>query len=301
LELTEEQLETWSHRGAVATAKSTADAIKNSLASSWRLSGKDFEVYLQGSYKNDTNIRGDSDVDIVAQLNSTICQEVSELSALAQLAVRLPPASYLWQNFRDDVYKSLCEAYGTFNVLSGHNCIKVKAGSGRLPADVVPSILYRRYTPYAMYVDGIWFCSASNDASVVNYPKQHYSNSVLKNGVLQTNSRYKPVVRMFKNARSYLVSRAVIAEDLAPSYFLESLIYNVPDDRFHASYLATYRAVVEWLRDRLDGTSAIVWPLSPLTCQNGQVPLFGATAQQWKPASAQRIVSELIDLWNRRY
>lgn len=300
MQLTEQQLETWSHQGAVTTAKSTADAIKNSLASGWRLSGKNFEVYLQGSYKNDTNIRGDSDVDIVAQLNSTIYQEVSELSPFEQIAVRLPGASYLWHHFRQDVYRTLCDTYGSANVLYSQNCIKVKAGAGRLPADVVPSILYRRYTRSSACVDGIWFCS-SNGNPVVNYPKLHYDNGVIKNGVFQTNGRYKPAVRMFKNARSYLASRSVIAGDLAPSYFFESLLHNVPNDRFCASYVATYRAVVEWLRDTLDGTNAIVWLPSPLTCQNGQLPLFGTTSQQWSIGNAQRLVSEFINLWNGGY
>ena len=301
MQLTEQQLETWSHPGAVTTAKSTADAIKNTLASGWRLSGRDFEVYLQGSYKNDTNIRGDSDVDVVAQLNLTIYQEVSALSPLDQLAVGLPPTSYRWEHFRDDLYRSLCDAYGAVSVVPSHNCIKVKGGSGRLPADVVPSILHRRYTGYTTWVDGIWFYSVSNGGPVVNYPKQHYDNGVSKNGVFQTQGWYKPTVRIFKNARSYLVSRGAITETLAPSYFLESLIYNVPSDRFGTSYLDTYRAIVEWFRDTLDGTNAIVWLLSPLTCQNGQLPLFGATSQQWNIWDAQRLVSELINLWNGRY
>ena len=68
----ESQLEKWANQGAIITAKSTADSVKNALSSydNWK-DGVDFKVYLQGSYKNSTNIRGDSDVDVVAQLNST--------------------------------------------------------------------------------------------------------------------------------------------------------------------------------------------------------------------------------------
>ncbi len=272
LQLTEQQLETWSHQGAVATAKVTADSIKNSLSGSARLAGKSAEVYLQGSYKNDTNIRGDSDVDVVAQLNSTVHQDSSALAPPDQLIIRLPNATYLWEHFRQDAYKTLCDAYGAANVLRSHNCIKVKGGSGRLPADVVPSIQYRRYTTNAAWVEGIYFYSFLSNRWVINYPKQHYDNGVFKNGILQTNGWYKRTVRMFKNARTYLVSRGIISGDLAPSYFLESLIYNVPDDRFGTSYRATYHAVVEWLRDTLNGSNALVWLLSPLTCQNELLP-----------------------------
>ena len=36
--------------------------------------------YLQGSYRNDTNIRGDSDVDLVLELNSVFKHDASVLS-----------------------------------------------------------------------------------------------------------------------------------------------------------------------------------------------------------------------------
>jgi hypothetical protein len=210
-------------------------------------------------------------------------------------------ATYQWTDFRRDVNAALADAYGTGNVHPDNNCVKISGASGCLPADIVPSIQYRRYTNLAIWIEGIWFWSASHSGPVINYPKQHYDNGVAKNGILRTDGRYKPAVRMFKNARTYLVSRGIISEDLAPSYFLESLIYNVPDDRFGASYRATYRAVVEWVRDTLNGSNAIVWLLNPLTCQNGQLSLFGTTAQQWNFGSAQQLVSELINLWNGRY
>ncbi|HOK94963.1 MAG TPA: nucleotidyltransferase [Anaerohalosphaeraceae bacterium] len=84
----ESQLETWAKQGAITTAKSTADSVKNALNSynNWP-NGIDFEVYLQGSYKNDTNIRGDSDVDIVAQLNSTFYSNLSVLSIVVDYSL----------------------------------------------------------------------------------------------------------------------------------------------------------------------------------------------------------------------
>jgi len=75
----ESQLERWAHQGAVATAKLTADSIRNALKSyNYWPAGIDFEVYLQGSYKNSTNIRGDSDVDVVVQLNSSFYSNLTE-------------------------------------------------------------------------------------------------------------------------------------------------------------------------------------------------------------------------------
>ena len=76
----ESQLETWSHQGAVTTAKQTHESIRKALNPHTWPTGVKYEVYLQGSYKNTTNIRGDSDVDVVAQLNSTFQHDLSELS-----------------------------------------------------------------------------------------------------------------------------------------------------------------------------------------------------------------------------
>ena len=77
----ESQLDTWSRQGAVATAKATHESIRNALtASTSAIRGRDYEVYLQGSYKNDTDIRGDSDVDVVMQLNDAFGQDLDALS-----------------------------------------------------------------------------------------------------------------------------------------------------------------------------------------------------------------------------
>jgi hypothetical protein len=62
----ESQLETWSHQGSVKQSRDTYATIKRTLeASDTKYADKDFEVFLQGSYGNDTNIYAESDVDVV--------------------------------------------------------------------------------------------------------------------------------------------------------------------------------------------------------------------------------------------
>lgn len=100
----EPQLEIWSHQGAVATAKRTYESIRTALQQYAALHGKDFRVYLQGSYKNDTNIRGDSDVDVVVQLNSAF---LSNLSEEQDRLFRFTTAAYGWKDFRRDVIASI--------------------------------------------------------------------------------------------------------------------------------------------------------------------------------------------------
>lgn len=62
----EAQLETWSHQGPTPQFTSTYDAIRTVLwDANSPYAARSFNVFLQGSYKNDTNVYGDSDVDIV--------------------------------------------------------------------------------------------------------------------------------------------------------------------------------------------------------------------------------------------
>ena len=282
----ESQLETWSHQGAVTTAKQTHESIRVALkAYDWPKEVR-YEVYLQGSYKNDTNIRGDSDVDVVVQLNSTFFENLP-VNLKRQFGFR--DASYRWEEFRSDVLTALLNHYGPGRVREGRKSLKVQ--TPYLPADVVVSVQYHKYPepPRSKdnFVEGMAFWVRSEGRWVINYPKIHYENGVKKNE--KTNKRYKPTVRMFKNARTYLVDRGVIPPDLAPSYFLECLLYNVPNDKFGPNLQSTFREVIVWLREA---------DFSRFFCQNEQLLLFGSSPEQWSEDSADRFLEAMVTLWN---
>jgi predicted nucleotidyltransferase len=278
------QLKRWSHQGAVETAKKTHESIRTALQQHAALNGKDFEVYLQGSYRNGTNIRGDSDVDVVVQLNSA-CR--SNLSEDQKRVFGFTAATYGWDEFRADVLRGLRNYYGWDKVREGGKSLKVQ--TPYLPADVVVCIQYRKYPKFPRdandYVEGMTFYVPSENRWVINYPKLHYDNGVEKNK--RTNGWYKPTVRLFKNARTYLVDRKIIPSDLAPSYFLECLLYNVPDDKFGSSFQDTFCNVVNWL-SRAN--------LSRFVCQNEQLYLFGDSPEQWSEDKARQFVMAMIDL-----
>lgn len=293
----ESQLGTWSHQGAVTTAQATHQSIRNALiANTSPIRDKDFEVYLQGSYRNSTNIRGDCDVDIVVQLNSVFKRDLSSLSENENTSYRQDhtSATYSWEDFRLDVLHALRAYYTTTTVSEGNKSLKVSGGTGRLPADVIACLQYRKYKRYQSsadqeYIEGIAFYSRNDDRLIINYPKQHYENGVRKNNQSNTNHWYKLTVRILKNARTYLIDHGNIAEDLAPSYFLECLIYNVPNGQFGRNHQITFCNVVNWLRSA---------GLNNFICQNGLLQLFGNTPEQWSEESARSFLDALATLWN---
>ena len=94
---------------------------------------------------------------------------------------------------------------------------------------------------------------------------------------------------MFKAARNHLVDKGVLTKDDAPSYFIECLLYNVPDHLFKRKLAPTYAGILDWL------TTA---KLREFRCQNGLVPLFGQQREQWTVAKAQAFVKAMQELWD---
>ena len=289
----ESQLTTWSKQGAITTAKSTHESVERVL----RRHGPsvDYEVYLQGSYRNSTNIYGDSDVDMVVQLNSTFRYEISHLDTGQQSAFhRAYPgvASYHWRDFRRDVLSALVAGFGAGAITEGSKCLKVAGGSGRLPCDVVPCLDYRHYNSFTGVgpedaIRGITFWSQPDGRQIVNFPRPHYDNGVTKHQ--NTSKWFKPVVRMLKNARNAAVRKGYLDDGTAPSYFEECFVYNAPASAFGGSYGDSFCNVVNWWANN---------DLTYLDCQNEVTLLFGNTPEQWSEPSAKQLITGLNSLWN---
>ena len=77
----ESQLDTWSHQGSVQQSCDTYATVKRALeARDTKYADKSFDVFLQGSYGNDTNIYAESDVDVVIRTDSIYYYDTSALN-----------------------------------------------------------------------------------------------------------------------------------------------------------------------------------------------------------------------------
>jgi hypothetical protein len=287
----EVQLETWSKQGAIAAAEATHKSVRAALDRfSWP-EGVEYDAYLQGSYRNSTNIRGNSDVDLVVELTSVA---YSNLTDEQRQHLKLTPASYTWSAFRNHVIRALVDYYGARLVdTSGSKSIKVLPDSGRLKADVVVAARYNYYSELEIVARGMTFWTTPNNVQIINYPKLHFDNGADKNSAQRTNGWYKPSLRMFKNARDKIVENNSALAGRFPSYFLECLFYNVPDGRFGGTFRGDYADTVKWLNEQLPTDAA-----DKFVCQNWRYYLFGTLPVQWTRDRATEVVAELISLWN---
>ncbi len=237
-------------------------------------------VYLQGSYPNHTNIRADSDVDVVVESSNVFYHNVPGPAERLQYGLT-NPGHYGWEEFRHEVLLALRSYYGP-SVSEGDKSIKVPRSGNRLNADVVPALLYRQYRPPAhlrAYAEGMTFWTRKTSTQIVNFPKLHRKNGETKNS--QCLSRYKRSIRMFKNARNRAGSDF-------PSYFVECLLYNVPNLCFAVSLAATYDRALRYL----EGAD-----LRSFVCQNEQQNMIGDAPWQIDWLTAEEVVRDLRHLW----
>lgn len=287
----EKQLENWTGQGASTGSANTYTSIKAALAQhKWPLKMQ-YEVYLQGSYANSTNIRGDSDVDVVVEFTSV---SYSNLSESEKKSLNISVGSYDYSDCLREVTTALKTYYGEKQVdTSGGKAIKVLPQAGRLKADVLPCITYDRYESLKIAAKGIQFQHQKTFQWIINYPKLHIENGVAKNGDGRTRGWYKPGVRMFKNARNVVIGNSDELRKKYPSYFVECLFYNAPDTAFSQSWQNTYAQTLNYFLEAFKTGTA-----SKFTTQNRQTSLFGEAFTQWPQANASEFVQRLVTLWN---
>jgi hypothetical protein len=76
---------------------------------------------------------------------------------------------------------------------------------------------------------------------IITYQKSRSENCRAKSQA--TKGWFKPMVCMLKNTWSRFVESNAIAADVTPSYRIEGMLYNVPDDKFGVSYAETFAKI----------------------------------------------------------
>ena len=274
----ESTLALWSHHRSAKASKQAHVSVRKALAAHHGPSEVAYEVFLQGSYKSGTNLSRDSDVDLVVRLAHKLKPSVASLSGEKLQENASHQAAYRhWRSFRRHALRAMTDGYGDA-ATSGRKTIKLAKGDLHADADLVITLSYR---------EGIGFYLPDERRWVVSYPQLHHERGLAKEEA--TSRRFRRTIRMFKAARNCLVKKKVLTKDDAPSYFIECLLYNVPDHLFKRKRASTYTGILAWLKTA---------KLKDFQCQNGLVPLFGRQREQWTAAKAQAFVRAMQELWD---
>jgi hypothetical protein len=218
----ESQLDTWSAQRAGIGSRDTYDVVRRGLEAG-NYNGNTPNVFLQGSYCNETNVWSESDVDVVIRSDEFFYHNIDDLPAPDQTRFREVysggPPRYGYDEFKADVLNALRDRFGQASVKAGNRAIAIAASGNRRSADVIVAALYRKYNSFpsldgATATEGI--CSFTSESTqIINFPKLHSDNCTAKHQA--TNKWFKPSVRILKNMRRRLIGSYDAAESHAAS------------------------------------------------------------------------------------
>lgn len=224
----------------------TERMIRQAIDSHEPFNNCSLKVYAKGSYANNTNVRSDSDVDIAVECTDVQYWEESEKG-------NHPPSEPyegIWTptKLRAELLSAMRAKFPGQVDSSGSTAIQINSNSARVDADVVPCFSYRYYMKHGSR-DGTKIFK-TDGSSIVNYPVQQLENGIAKNK--RTGYAYKKGARLLKRIENAMAEDGTFRE--LPSFFMECLAYNCPDDAFaHPTWTECLRAMLFHIWDNLQG------------------------------------------------
>jgi hypothetical protein len=204
-------------------------AIHNAIDASNALRQCRVDVFTQGSYRNRTNNRVESDVDIAVR-SGTAAFFFAIPRGTQRGSFGIGPAAYSYGDFKNAVGAALSAYLGGDAVRRGENAFDIHANSYRVDADALACFEYRVYRSDGNVVSGTAFVPDGGQRLIVNWPLQNYVNGGRKHEA--TGQRFKKVVRILKALRSEMEEAGVEVAAKIPSYLIECLAWNVPNEGF---------------------------------------------------------------------
>jgi hypothetical protein len=295
-EIPREQLQTWSNPGPQVLSERTRISVENALSTIVWPKDRPGRWFLQGSYRNHTNIRGDSDVDMVVVVDNFFIAELEALPEGEKAAYKawVMDAPKCWESMYALVLATLEKEFPG-KVKPGRIAINVK--TPHLVADVVVAIGRRIYksfnaAPGAYEKNVMTFRPSGEERWITNYPQRHFDNGATKNA--DTLDRFKPTVRMFKNAFGACVDKGLLQEGIAFSYAIECLVYNAPSELFAADEQDRFANIVNWFGDHATGSARLL----AMKRVSGVGNVVGDDPEQWKQGNAEAFIEGLKFLWH---
>ena len=206
--------------------------VQSAVSRSPNLAGRNIEVFAQGSFRNRTNVPGDSDVDICVVCHDTFFYDLPNGGRADDFFQVIEP-SYKYADHKNNVESALISHLGRGAVAHGNKALSVRETTYHVDADVVACFEYRYYQPNRSYYEGTAFLT-DKGVRINNWPEQNYENGVKKNEA--THERFKAIVRVLKNLRNAMELNGDRTVKAIPSYLIECLVWSVPNNSLGNGY-----------------------------------------------------------------
>lgn len=237
-----------------ARIENAKSMIKSAINDSSEFQGLEYEIFEQGSYANNTNIKVESDIDICVMLTSTFFCNYPDGKTNSDYEHTSGTITY--NDYKQRVVRALNKKFVN-DIKIGNKSINIRSNSYRVNADVVIAFQYRDYKRLDsnnkdVYTEGIKFISSNNDI-IVNYPKEHIKNGISKNKL--TGLKYKKLVKIFKTIKGDITN-----DDKISSFLIEALIWNTPNNVFnYTNWSEITQETIRWLYWEINNNKCSAW------------------------------------------
>lgn len=219
----------------------------------YKIDINNYEIFLQGSYANNTNVKQNSDVDICVMYKGVFQYSIPEGYSLNG---SYTDSSLDYFELRNIIKKALIRKFGSDRVIDKNKAIRILSNSYTTEADVVVAFQYRKYSNSTEYKEGIYYKSLDGTA-VINFPKIHIKNGNTKN--VATNHMYKKMVRIFKKIMYDMQDNNIEISKEVKGFVLECMVYNIPNDKIYQYIETKYSTNLKDMMNTFISESMNLW------------------------------------------
>lgn len=254
----------------------------------------DVKIYVQGSYQNGTMVDEFAKLEIVVEFGLNSFGEIIKKpqlklktfwlhnSLIKKRVVAFRPNIHILA-IKKRIFESLIESTGNEGIYNNSKSIYIPA-TKQLPiqCEILPC-----YTlSDEKGCESVIIFDTIIDRNVAAFPKLHCDNLAKKNE--ETDGKFIKMVRVFRNIRDILIANSVIDDKFAPSYFLECLLYNIPNKIYEGKMSNTMLKILNYL---------INCNLNKFVCAHEQFKMFGNNSDAWTIYKARSFINLMTQIW----
>ncbi|MDR0384182.1 MAG: hypothetical protein LBH47_02585 [Christensenellaceae bacterium] len=283
-------------------------AVKNVSVAYPFFDPNDVEIYLQGSYANQTNIAFQSKLEIIIKVKKTKAFD----------PIKMKPDEFLLKNnfyidffhvydvkkFKKDIMRAI---YDEIN-----QKLKIEAVNFTIPMfdglkhdiDITPCFSYKYFGANGGTIPCLLVYNNSIEEHFLMFNNLHAENGNLKDRL--TNGKFKEIVRLVKTIIG-ISRREELNIKFVRGYLVECLLYNVPNEMYLTHDQRDTDKANKVEKERGEETERVFlkvinWlnfaDLSKFVCQNQIFSLWGNADGFWNLHDASEFVRDIIQFYN---
>lgn len=244
----------------------------------------DVDIYLQGSYVNNVYVSDKTKLEVVFELKKISSGDLQKVKKILNNRDIYVEFDYSLKDFKEDIYQKFLDEFASQDVLKSNRAIEiVKNKYNPLTVDVLPAFKFiKKDEETGKDIQSLIIYESITDKYVLSFPALHSFNLDKKDK--NTNGAFKKMVRSFRRFTNYLINKEILPIGIAPGYFIDCLLSNVPDNLFKGTLDEMWVKVLNFLK---------LSNLNPFLCVHKQFKMFNNTYDGWTIPDATMVIDAL--------